>query len=439
MTRTIESLRLSRLLPAIKDEFDQISDFRNGDASAHLHPLSDVLMSGLAMMFVQDPSMLEFQQRLEEKRRGNNLRTLFGVEKIPKTSQFRRILDPVDPLAVQQAFLPCLRKLQKTRLWSDYKVLGGRSAVLFDGSEFFRSNKCGCDNCLEFHHRNGRIDYAHKVLAATLAHPTAKKPIPLLLEEIRREDGTEKQDCEFNAARRLIPQLVKQHPHLDFVFVGDGLFSKVPMVLLIKDSGASYILVAKPSDHTSLEDNLKGLRLCDGVNRMEVKLEKERKGIYEWVCDVELNGSTKEKTNWFSYTEFSPNGKQTYKNSWVTDIKPTKSNILELVQVGRHRWQIENQVFDVLKNHGHHLEHNFGHGKEHLAFIFIILNFLAYMLHQLISLTDRLFQAAVEKMGNKYRLWDDIRVLLNHFVWGSWDALLEHILEYREDTGFESP
>ena len=154
---------------------------------------------------------------------------------------------------------------------------------------------------------------------------------------------------------------------------------------------------------------------------------------------MELNGSTKEKTNWFSYTELGPDGKQLYKNSLVTDIKPTKSNTQELVQVGRHRWQIENQVFDVLKNHGHHLEHNFGHGKEHLAFIFIILNFLAYMLHQLISLSDRLFQAAVEKMGNKYRLCYDIRVLLNHFVWGSWDALLEHILEYREDTGFKSP
>ncbi|MDP2843327.1 MAG: transposase [Acetobacterium sp.] len=438
MTRAIESLRLSQLLPAMKDEFGQVPDLRDPDASAHSYPLPDVLMSGLAMMFVQDPSMLEFQRRLDERRRGNNLNTIFGVKEIPEESQFRRILDPLDPLAVQAAFLPLLQKLQKTRLWPDYRVLDGRYAVLFDGFEFFRRNKKGCEHCLEFHHRDGRVDYAHQVVAATLAHPSAKKPLPLLLEEIRREDGTDKQDCETNAAKRLIPQLVKQHPHMDLVFVGDGLFSKAPMVQLIKNSGASYILVAKPTDHVSLEADLRGLRLCGGVNRLEIVSKDKWLRVYEWASDVELNESSKEITNWFSVTEFSPKGKQTYINSWVTDIKPTKDNIQELVEVGRHRWQVENQVFDVLKNHGYHLEHNFGHGEKHLAFIFIILNFLAYMLHQIISLTDRLFQAAIEKMGTKYRLWDDIRVLMNHFVWGSWEALLEHILDYRDDTGFDS-
>jgi hypothetical protein len=422
----------------MKDEFGQVPDLRNPDASGHFYPLPDVLMSGLAMMFVQDPSMLEFQRRLDERRRGNNLRTIFGVKEVPEESQFRRILDPIDPFAVQSAFLTCLQKLQKTRLWSDYRVLDGRYAVLLDGFEFFRRNKQGCEHCLEFHHRDGRVDYAHQVLAATLAHPSAKKPLPLLLEEIRREDGTEKQDCEVNAAKRLIPQLVKQHPHMDLVFVGDGLFSKAPMVQLIKNSGASYILVAKPTDHVSLETDLRGLRLCGGVNRLEIISKDKCRRVYEWASDVELNESSKEITNWFSCTEFSPKGKQTYINSWVTDIKPTKKNIQELVEVGRHRWQVENQVFDVLKNHGYHLEHNFGHGEKHLAFIFIILNFLAYMLHQLISLTDRLFQAAIEKMGTKHRLWDDIRVLMNHFVWGSWEALLEHILDYRDDTGFDS-
>jgi len=73
-----------------------------------------------------------------------------------------------------------------------------------------------------------------------------------------------------------------------------------------------------------------------------------------------------------------------------------------------------------------------------LAFNFVILNFLAYVLHQLIALADRLFQAAQEWVGTRYRLWADIRVLFNHFVWGSWEVLLEHILDLRDDTGLES-
>lgn len=438
MLKQIDSLQLSRLLPAIRQTFSHIPDHRDPEASAHSYPLTDVLMSGLAMMFLQDPSMLEFQKRLNDHRRSHNLETIFGVADVPKTSQFSRILDPVNPSLVQNAFQPCIQKLQKTTLWEGYRVLDGRYAVLLDGTEFFRSDKCWCDHCLEFRHRDGQVDYVHQCLVATLAHPTAKKPIPLLIEEIRREDGTRKQDCEFNAARRLIPELARHHPHLDMILIGDDLFSKVPMVTKTLDARMSYIFVAKPTDHVTLEENLSGLRLCGGVECWEITTKDGRHLKYEWAHDVELTAKNSLTTNWFRVTETSAKGKQTYCNSWITNLKPSRKNIQELVEVGRHRWQIENQAFNVLKNHGHHLEHNFGHGKEHLAFNFIILNFLAYMLHQLIRSADRLFQMAQEWMGNQYRLWDDIRVLFNHFVWKSWQAILEHILDLRDDTGFDS-
>lgn len=438
MSRAIETIRLSRLLPLIQQEFTKVPDVRDAEASALNHSLSDTLMAGLAMMFVQDPSMLSFQTRLQDRQRSNNLRTIFGIEELPKASQFGRILDNVDPAILQHAFTPVLQSLQKTRLWSEYRVLGGRYAVLMDGFEYFRSEKRGCPHCQEYRHRDGRVEHAHQVLATTLAHPTAKRPIPLLLEEIRREDGSEKQDCEFNAARRLIPKLTRAHPHLDLIYVGDGLFSKLPMVELIRDSRSSYILVAKPTDHKTLEQNLTGLRQIGGVTHWEQASEKGRRQVYEWATDLELVSTSAVKTNWYSYTEFFPNGKVAYRNSWITDLKPTKHNIRELVEVGRHRWQIEDQAFDVLKNHGYHLEHNYGHGENHLAFIYVILNFLAYMLHQLIALSDRLFQAAVEKVGSEYKLWADIRVLVSYFVWATWEALLEHILDYKHKTSLES-
>jgi len=438
MSKEIESIQLSRLLPAIRQQFSLIPDQRDLKASALGYHLPDVLMGGLAMMFLLDPAMLEFQRRLEERQRSSNLKAIFGIEDIPKESQFRRILDPIDPSSIQEGFQLCIQRLQKTRLWRDYRLLDGRYAVLMDGFEFFRSDQKGCDHCLEFHHQDGHIDYAHKALAACIAHPTAKRPLPLLLEEIRCEDGATKQDCEFNAARRLIPKLAKQHCHMDLIINGDGLFSKLPMVRVIRDAGLSYILVAKPTDHKTLEENIAGLRGAGGIERWEITTDDGRICVYEWVHGVELVATSDEKTNWFSYTETSAKGKRLYHNTWITDLKPNRRNIQELVEVGRHRWQIENEVFNILKNHGHHLEHNFGHGKEHLAFNFVILNFLAYMLHQLIALADRLFQAVQEWSGTRYRLWNDIRVLFNHFIWGSWEALLKHILDLRDDTGLES-
>ena len=42
-----------------------------------------------------------------------------------------------------------------------------------------------------------------------------------------------------------------------------------------------------------------------------------------------------------------------------------RGNVAELADCARARWKIENETFNVLKQHGYHLEHNFGHGKGH--------------------------------------------------------------------------
>jgi len=73
-----------------------------------------------------------------------------------------------------------------------------------------------------------------------------------------------------------------------------------------------------------------------------------------------------------------------------------------------------------------------------LAFNFIILNFLAYMIHQLMKLTDSLYQRALEFSGTRKEFWEKIRVLTSFFVWASWQVLLEFILELRKDMGFDS-
>jgi len=438
MTRIIKSLSLPSILSSVKSSFEQISDVRNAKAPAYRYQKTDILMSGLAMMFTQEPSMAKFQRKLQNKHNLNNLKTIFSVSEIPESTQFRDILDAIPSNEIQKAFLPCLQRLQKTRKWHDYRLLGGRYAVLLDATGFYHSNSLCCKHCLTTNHKNGTVSYSHKALVTTLANPEVEIPIPILLEEIRIEDGYTKQDCEINAAKRLIPELARQHPRLDIICVGDGLYSKDPMIELTVTHGMSFIYVAKPGDHVALEENLKGLRLCNGVKTLKTKLPNGRIGKYEWCCKINLNNSTDRKVNWFSYTETDKKGKNKYRNSWVTDINLTKNNIVEAVSVGRQRWQIENQAFNVLKNNGYHLEHNFGHGQKNLAFNFIILNFLAYLIHQLMKLADKLYARALEFSGTKKEFWEKIRVLTSFFVWASWQVLLEFILELRTDMGFDS-
>ena len=56
---------------------------------------------------------------------------------------------------------------------------------------------------------------------------------------------------------------------------------------------------------------------------------------------------------------------------------------------------IENETFNVLKTNGYNLEHNFGHGKETLASVLVVLNLLAFAFHTAATLAVLAWRQAV--------------------------------------------
>jgi hypothetical protein len=59
--------------------------------------------------------------------------------------------------------------------------------------------------------------------------------------------------------------------------------------------------------------------------------------------------------------------------------------------VGRARWTIENETFNVLKNNGYNLEHSFGPGKQNPSAILMSLNLLAFAKHTVCNIGDELW------------------------------------------------
>ena len=96
---------------------------------------------------------------------------------------------------------------------------------------------------------------------------------------------------------------------------------------------------------------------------------------------------------------------------------------------GRCRWHIENQTFNTLKNQGYNIEHNYGHGKYHLATNLAYLTFLAFMVDQIQEMTSPEFQKTLKERSKGVRtyLWKLItRIFLSWFLEG-WDELFEAI------------
>jgi hypothetical protein len=74
------------------------------------------------------------------------------------------------------------------------------------------------------------------------------------------------------------------------------------------------------------------------------------------------------------------------------------------------------ESFNVLKNNGYHLEHNFGHGKVNLSAVFVSLNLLAFAFHTVCDLAEDLWRKATEKMGSRSRFFENLRSITTFLI-----------------------
>jgi hypothetical protein len=423
---TKKHLSFNALRKMLSRRFLDIPDFRQEGKVDHT--IHDVLMSGFAMMFYQDRSLLQFQQRLQETIHKNNLQTLFQVESIPKDSQMREVIDEVESRELEPLFEDFFRPLQRGKHLEGYRVLGDYYLISMDGSGYFSSDKIHCSGCLKKETKKGKVGYEHKIVQAALMHPGKRQVLPLAPEEVKNTDGGDKQDCEIEAGKRLVKKIWRSHGKLKIILVGDSLYSKQPFMEELSEKGMRYVLVVKGEDHKLLMEWVSEQRQLDEVSRLEVKDKKGRVHIYEWINEVPLNGN--KNTLWVNYFEYwlVDGGKVTYHNSWVTDFRVGEGNVGELVRIGRCRWKIENETFNTLKNQGYHIEHNFGHGEKHLSINFFFLNLLAFFMHQIFELTDLLYQECRRAFGSRRNLWDHLRSSIHLLIFPDWETLLKRNL-----------
>jgi hypothetical protein len=79
------------------------------------------------------------------------------------------------------------------------------------------------------------------MLGAAIIHPDQRAVIPLMPAPITNHDGTDKNDCERNAAKRFVAKLRQDHPHLKFIVTEDSLSSNAPHIETLHAYGLPYI------------------------------------------------------------------------------------------------------------------------------------------------------------------------------------------------------
>jgi hypothetical protein len=142
---------------------------------------------------------------------------------------------------------------------------------------------------------------------------------------------------------------------------------------------------------------------------------------------VEEEGSL--KVNWCEVTITGKHRKTPYHNAWVTDWKITDDNVAGIVTTGRCRWKIENENNNTLKTKGYNLEHNFGHGQQHLASFLATLNILSLLFHTALERLDQKYAVLRAHLPTRKTFFEDLRALTRYMYFDSWDHLLTFMLE----------
>jgi hypothetical protein len=431
-------LSFDDVLAILMTTFKQLADGRTGK-NIH-YPLCDAALAAFGVFFTQSPSFLAYQRDMQRRKGQSNARSLFGVEEIPSDQQIRNLLDPIAPEQVGAPFWSVLERLKGAKVVDEAFQFEGGWLCSLDGTQYFSSSTIHCPNCTVTVH-NETPHYSHTVLIPALVMPDKSEVLVLEPEFIVPQDGAVKQDCERNAAKRWVKRNAGHFAGQRVTLLADDLHCNQPFCELLSDHHLDFVMTCKPDSHEALYTELALLEKLGAVTQFTDRLWTGRgheRWTYRFVNHVPMRAGAKALyVNWCQLTIVNEaSGLVLYRNAFATNHEISEHTVRVLIRAGRTRWKIENENNNVLKNQGYHLEHNYGHGHQHLSTMMVTLALLAFLCHTVLQLCDANYQRLRAELGARRTFFDDIRTLTRYFFFPSWTQLLSFMLIQLElDTG----
>ena len=303
--KALQGLKIDALHKFLAKQFRRFTDTRDENQSI---TMQDALMSGYAVFSLKDPSLLQFNN--ERTNREENLKSIYKVNKAPSDSGMRGILDEVELKEMKKVYAGLGKKLRGAGILEAYSYISGHTAVSIDGVHHFSSEKINCCQCLECIKSNGKKEYRHSLLSAVIVHPDKKEVLPIANEPIVKQDGNTKNDCETNAAKRLIPQVKKLLPKEKAAIVEDALSANGPHIRELKKAGFRFVISVKPDGNKYLFGLMERLEGLGKVNEQE---QEEGRYIhrFRYVKSLPLNSDNRDiKVNFLDYRQVDKKGKE---------------------------------------------------------------------------------------------------------------------------------
>ena len=413
--------------------FAELPDGRTGENVRFT--MADIGLSAFAVFFTQCPSFLSFQQNMEKTSGRNNARSLFQVEQIPSDNHIRQTLDPVEARHLFTLFDDLHQAFDQSGLLTAMRAVGDTRLIALDGTWYFssQSKTIHCPNCSCIRHAEGQTTHFHSAITPVIVAPSHSQVVPLRPEFITPQDGQVKQDCEINAAKRWLAAHGERYSTGNDTLLGDDLYAHQPFCRQVLLHNFHFLFTCKPASHPHLTQWVQGLEPGRDLHTLKLRVKgrtnRWEHHQYRWAQGVPLTDSEEAlKVNWCEVTIRDGEGAVLYHNAFITDWKITPDNVAGLVAAGRARWKIENENNNVLKTRGYHLEHNFGHGKAHLASLLMTMNVLAFGLHTLLDLTDESYRLTRRAVGARRKFFQHLEALTTYLHFETWERLMDFMM-----------
>ncbi len=401
------------------------------------YSISDAALGAFSVFFMQSPSFLAHQLKMQELSGDNNAKSLFQVDNIPSDNQIRNILDPISPENVAPMFDFVFDGLKSMGFFEHYRSINKNILIALDGVNYFSSQKISCEQCNTRHHTStGKTTYLHSAITPVIVAPGNPHVISLAPEFITPQDGHDKQDCEHTASKRWLLKHIHKYKDLGITILGDDLYAHHPLCEMLHQQGINFIFTCKPDSHKCLYQDLQVFESNGKIRALQIKRTEGKRVIksytdtYRFVNYVPIRGTVNSVlAHWCELVTTDENGKVVFINSYITSHEINETNIAEIVQSGRARWKTENENNNVLKNHGYNMEHNFGHGKKNLSQLLLTFNVLAFLFHTALNILDGKYKYLRDKLPTRTIFFDHIKTLTIYMYFNNWDTLLQFMID----------
>lgn len=334
---------IHKYFPTLTNSFSKLTDIRH--QSYTKYKMRTIIMIRLFALICGITTMTGINSKFDTGKAIKNFSKICGqdLKEIPDWQTIQDVIETLNYDEIDSIRREMFKALIRSKMFDKYRY-NGYIQILVDATGLSTHDYNLNGNCITKTFKDGKTKYYKYILEAKAVFGNVVISIDSeWIENTKLNNESEKQDCEVNAFKRMATRLKKNFPKLKFIITGDALYATTPMINICKDNKWKYIFNLK-------KDRLKTVYeiFTDNINY----LNETNKENYYLSKNIEFNDNIFDV---FKYVETK--NKKTTIFHYVSNLNVKNSNIKQIVNMGRKRWKIENEGFNIQKNGTFNISH----------------------------------------------------------------------------------